>query len=249
MVGLACMVGPSIPIIVDGRSLRNDAQQSDYQRRVCDIVRTIADSRVGRAIVEEIAAAKFTVTIVPQRDGLFPELDPDRIQWQDRLKTTAGAQTALVLFSPGFAARAKKAQPGLAVGMFDDDSALAHELFHAMRMVQGRIRLLPIKGPYKNREEFYGTIIENTYRSELGRQALRQSYDNLTQAGNYLSVTGLYDDYTFELTSLIGQSCAFAMRIAAIRCKFNPIREALHGRYDDNKRLFANQCAITRPVP
>lgn len=249
MVGLAAMVSPSIPIIVNGKSLRNDANQSRYQEEVAEILRKVAASRVGRAIIDEIAGAKFTVTIEPQNGGALPELDPSRIQWADAQKTEALKQNAFILFSPGFASRAKRVLPGIAWGMFDDRSVLTHELFHAMRMVQGRLKLLPIKGPYKNREEFYGTMVENTYRSELGWHDLRPSYDNLSQAGNYLSIVGIYDDYWLELRSLIGDSCILASRIGAINCKFNPIREVLYGKYNDNKVFLSNQCGIVKPIP
>src|SRR5262245_51245214 len=71
------MISPAIPIIVDGRRLRNSQRQRVYEQTVSDIVRKLCDkSRVGKAIIEEIVHAtnlrgggyRF-VTIEPQREA------------------------------------------------------------------------------------------------------------------------------------------------------------------------------------
>ena len=130
--------------------------------------------------------------------NLTPEVDVSRIEFSDKMQSQASRQGIYVLFSPRFQQRAKSVQPGLAWGMLEDDAALLHELFHALRILQGRLNLSPMittmeksarakAETYRNREELYATVVQNFYSAELARNALRENHNNLTQPGNYLS--------------------------------------------------------------
>jgi len=168
------------------------------------------------------------------------------------MQSQASRQGVYVLFSPGFQQRAKSVQPGLAWGMLEEDAALLHELFHALRILQGRLNLSPMittmekstrakAETYRNREELYATVVQNIYSAELGRNALRENYNNLTQAGNYLSGRTIAEDYEFELNALISRMCRFAFKVASVPTKYNPIRDLLHKK----STVLRNACNIS----
>jgi len=113
----------------------------------------------------------------------------------------------------------------------DDESSLLHELFHAARILQGKLDFVtPLAQKhqvqaFKDREELYATIVQNIYRSEQGINSLRIDYNNNAVAGNYLSGREIADEYDSEISALVRTMCRFAHAVAQIHCKYNPIRD------------------------
>ena len=249
-------ISPAIPIIIDGRRLKG--QQGTYENTVSTLVQKLcAKSRVGKAIIDEIVTTSMRgrestfVTIEPQEAPTIEviSIGPEKREgWNDvggyfgvkfggllpenRYKPSqiTNPQSARILFSPGFGARARRVVPGAWASM-DDESSLLHELFHAVRLLQGKSETgKPLSqkqqvDAFQDREELYATIVQNIYRSEQGIHSLRIDYNNNAVAGNYLSGRKIADEYNFEMSALVWTMCRFAHTVGQIQCKYNPIRD------------------------
>lgn len=185
-------------ITISGEAGGSDRmEQYIYEQAVNRVLNTIAKTRVGKTMFDEINLRSHAITIIPTR-----------------VTETRDAGTSPVL-PPGnpiaIAARSPKEQPVLVrdlstlgvckdvplthnnkivrgtgagtdesieftprhwIGMGNKataDCVLVHELTHALRANMGLIQGKQTCNDYLNEEEFFAILIENLYRSELNK--------------------------------------------------------------------------------
>ena len=237
------------PITIDGKSHPDPAKQTSYQDAVVALIGKLWwGSRVGRALLEEIKGAKFRLRIEPQPSGqVVPGVVKGTLKgakYEVRKPPFSGApelifggkadpsllivpaQDVTLWFTPGFGTAAKKLLPGLAAALLEDDASLVHELVHVARIMSGNFHAGAMRDGWQDREEFYAVLVHNVYLSEQKRHHLRVSYTSMSTTGNYLSLPpdAFTERYDFEILQFIMEWCAFARKMSAIPCAFNPIR-------------------------
>ena len=240
------------PITIDGKSHPDPAKQSSYQNDVVALIGKLWwQSRVGRALLEEIKSAKFRLRIEPQPLGqVMPGVVKGPLKgatYVTRERPFSGApelifggkstgpepsilfvpaQDVTLWFTPGFGAAAKKLLPGVVTALLEDDASLVHELVHVARIMSGSFDAYEMKDGWQDREEFYAVLIQNIYLSEQKRHHLRVSYTSMSTTGNYLSLPpdAFAERYDYEILQFVMDWCAFARKVSAIPCAFNPIR-------------------------
>jgi hypothetical protein len=141
----------------------------------------------------------------------------------DRLGTGAGSDVCVY-----FTAQDHLKEASLPGGR--EDEVLLHELVHSLRMALGLSLCLWMPDDYDTIEEFYAILIANIYRSECGWFNLRANHFGKSDLLDKDDVR-FYCKYKEQIDSFVKQMpAAFCQSIAAVQCRFNPIRRALGQR-------------------
>jgi len=126
----------------------------------------------------------------------------------------------------GALARPTRSIPAIDPGnrYFDVDDTLLHELVHALRLVRGLACRRPLADGWVDSEEFIAVMVTNMYLSEKGKNsALRGDYGRtfkpLTSPGSFAF------DHKEPLTVFCNEMPTLARDLAAVDCKFNPLRD------------------------
>jgi hypothetical protein len=120
----------------------------------------------------------------------------------------------------------------------DADEFLLHEMVHGLRNMAGVSHARPMVGTltrYDNEEEFFAILVTNIYMSEKGERLLRRDHRGHYLLGKDLDTSRefLRDVQNASLVQkLYTQQRALCRHIAAVRCRFNPIR--IHARLNDD---------------
>jgi hypothetical protein len=107
------------------------------------------------------------------------------------------------------------------------DEVLLHECVHALRMQKGKNLCLGLDEGYDTVEEFYAILIANIYRSECRRRELRAHHGPKVPLRAPLTNEGaFYARWKAEIDQLVKEMPQLCKALAAVRCAFNPIRQA-----------------------
>jgi hypothetical protein len=108
------------------------------------------------------------------------------------------------------------------------DEILLHELVHALRMTRGLFFCTYLLEDYDSVEEFYAILIANIYRSECGKASLRANHRDFTNLAD-TDEARFYVKYKDKIDSFVDEPKMKELchSIAAVQCRFNPIRRAL----------------------
>lgn len=103
---------------------------------------------------------------------------------------------------------------------------LLHELVHALRLARGLACRRPLGDGWVDSEEFIAVMVTNMYLSEKGKhRALRGDYGHsfkpLTNPGSFAF------DHKEPLTVFRDEMPKLARDLAAVDCRFNPLRDYL----------------------
>jgi hypothetical protein len=206
-------------------------QQSTFRR-----LRQIQDRATGRAVFAELRARpSYSVCIFPYE--FLPSIDGDgqgdlgateplKIP-QTRRERARGIKPLGTKFLVRGVSFASLNKPG-AVDLFytdnrckesEADGVLLHELVHAMRVISGVDRGVPMGGGYENSEEFLANTIEMIYRSERGLHVFDYTGHPINQA-SILRLPGARE----LITALYYKQMSLCIALSQVKADFNPIR-------------------------
>jgi hypothetical protein len=228
---------------VDAFESRYQDMKRDHEDKVLKCLGMIQRWAAGRAVLAELRAWRsFSVYIFP-----FDFLPSD--DWKHRRDETLGAITEPITLPQTAVERARGTKPpgtqfctngacfadpdsrtGKSADVFFTarrfadgygDSALLHELVHAMRLISGVQRTFPMGGGYHNTEEFYANTIEMIYRSERGLPLYDYKWRPLDTA-SFLDPKTMATVVLIDL--LVAQPSLFDA-LAHVNADFNPIKQ------------------------
>ncbi|HEX9589457.1 MAG TPA: hypothetical protein VGA15_17130 [Bradyrhizobium sp.] len=207
-----------------------------YQDSVLKRLRKIQHWATGRAVLAELRARpSYSVYTFPW--DFLPSIDlgdPRDLGMTETLRIPqTRRERARGIKPPGTKFRvrgvcyASMDKPG-AVDVFysdyrceesDADGTLLHELVHAMRIISGVDRGVPMGGGYENSEEFYANTVEMIYRSERGQDVFDYAFHPINQASvlKQPKARALLTDLRYAQPSLF-------LALARVDAPFNPIR-------------------------
>jgi hypothetical protein len=122
------------------------------------------------------------------------------------------------------------------------DEELLHEMVHALRGQRGRQHFTPFNNSkannqnYEDTEEFDAIVITNIYRSEKKRTGLRADHKSHAELKNPWDDDKYFaNKYADQLDKLSNEVFLLSLRLGAIECAYNPIRQRLLRRYGANQ--------------
>ena len=158
-----------------------------YESRVVRVLRQIHSNAAGAILLQQIGSVRGRVTtirpLVREFQSITSPVSPLRSMVagipayneaglaRDHGQVIfglGGGSDVRIFFSP------ETFSHGLAGTT--PDAVLCHELFHALRSMQGRQQIRPTFNRYEEYEEFWAVMIENIYLSMGGHVALRVSH-------------------------------------------------------------------------
>jgi hypothetical protein len=219
-----------------------------YENGVRTILMKIANSKVGRAVLNTIRWHHRVVRIVPNvidpaqcARADADEVDVKQFQWNRAVNlVNAVAGTHLhflrgkVNFTPGMYAKGgacQKYYESRSQYTPSEDEVLLHELVHGARIASLKLKLgtAAVKGltMYDNDEEFFAVLVENIYNSELKKGLLRSSHTgfmemdkNLQGSLAFFQVSGS----AFEkVKKFATENPGLAKALSNIDVPFNPL--------------------------
>ncbi len=226
--------------IVDGEGT-TFGRPEDHEREVERVLAQLIGSRTGYGVFRKIVT-HGVVRIqphIPTGTDFFHVCNAFAIPQKYREQITSGLSrpAILVKFSPGTWAPGNGCLFGPGA---QPDEMLLHELVHAMRLLGGEFKQVPLQGKlagYEDEEEYFGVLIANIYISEMGRQpnfwvagpgqsGLRKDH-GLSQLSDdqALAVDFLMDADNFRLVKkFCDQHPNIAPVIGEADGRFNPIK-------------------------
>jgi hypothetical protein len=199
-----------------------------FQDDVSTVVRSIAATATGRAILAKITAHGIVV-ITPMNKGEVNALAHPVV-----LGGLAPIQFSPTTWSPvtlinGFPVPNIYASfPGMQA-----DEVLLHEMVHSARGLGREAKVIKLTGamaPYENEEEFFAILVANIYESEKGKSniSLRRSHffemNSLTPNEAASEVFLFLNDNFRLIAKFCEQHPKMAPTIARVEAKFNPIK-------------------------
>jgi hypothetical protein len=243
-------------IVIDGNSMINDTEARNYQMSVWDVLNKMTAKRVlsGHKLWELINTNKKgkSIKVVPSFDPFLQDTAAKPADWSKALapgqKATpdpgrpeltgvGGGSEVTIPFTPGAWAGMDRNLGYDPVGdLYQADDVLFHELFHALRMLDGVFLGNPMRDGYDFEEEFFGILATNIYVQEQGRpQALRRDHSlvfhQLDQAGQ----NEFFSKYWSEINKLCEQMEGFTRELQKVNVTFNPIKrywDSIDHRFD-----------------
>jgi hypothetical protein len=218
--------------LVNGTTILVSGDDS-YEIEVTEIIRKIAASVTGQAVIFKIRSEGFLAVSLYTKGDFNADTDV----------ATEGmilSRLAHIHFSPstfdavtvvnGFVFPNVKAilLPGQ-----QPAPTLLHEMVHAGRILGRDFKMLPLTGkmaPYDNEEDFFAILVANIFMSELGKPyyGLRSShhlYGPSLQRWESVSEIFLFENDNFRLIEkFCKQHTKMAPMIARSQAAFNPIR-------------------------
>jgi hypothetical protein len=211
-------------------------QRRRHQDSVLKRLRHIKHWATGRAVLAELRARPSYSTYIFPWDFL-PSIDrgdPGDLGMTEALRIPqTRRERARGIKPPGtkFLVRgvsyASLDKPGAVDVFYSDyrckegeaDGVLLHELVHAMRVISGVDRGVPMGRGYGNTEEFYANMIEMIYRSEVGLHVFDYAGHPINQASvlHQPRARALLADLRHTQQSLF-------LALAQVEADFNPIR-------------------------
>jgi hypothetical protein len=224
---------------------RNQAPRriaADFEQQVAAIVTVdlYNVSRVGRIVLDGIAAEGRRVRIVPRtpqdHDAETLALhEPDATLEGEPLRTESGqpvpgphgtgigSPSTIRFTSQDFTWTTGFAGTRTAGVQFDQREVLLHELSHALRHVTGTQTMRPMPDGLDNADEFFAALVTNIYSSERRRPLLRDHGTRILHHPEMwlrspAHVNAINNDFRRNMRE-------FTTALAAVPTPFNPFRD------------------------